>query len=136
MLSFEFKSYKNYFDSKNAKMLFTHKNENHVINLKFDKKSSYNFLYMFSEKKLQVLRNYLLKNLALNRIRKFFNFVKTSILFVFKKNNNLRLCINYRDLNVIIVKNKYFFLIEKTLNRLINVAYFTKFNLKNVYHRI
>ena len=29
-----------------------------------------------------------------------------------------------------------FFLIEKTFNRLINVAYFTKLNLKNAYHRI
>ena len=47
------------------------------------------------------------------------------------------MCVDYRDLNVIIIKNKCFlFLIEKTLDRLINVAYFTKFNLKNAYHRI
>ena len=52
MLLFKLKSYKDCFDSKNAEMLFTHKNENHVINLKFDKKSSYDFLYAFSEKKL------------------------------------------------------------------------------------
>ena len=30
----------------------------------------------------------------------------------------------------------FFFLIEKTLNRLMNVVYFTKFNFKNAYHRI
>ena len=29
-----------------------------------------------------------------------------------------------------------FFLIEKTLNRLINIAYFTKLDLKNAYYRI
>ena len=29
-----------------------------------------------------------------------------------------------------------FFLIEKMFNRLINIAYFTKLNLKNAYHRI
>ena len=52
MLSFKLKSYENYFDSKNAKMLFTHENKNHVINLKFDKKSSYNFLYALLEKEL------------------------------------------------------------------------------------
>ena len=109
ILSFKFKSYENCFDSKNAEMLFIHENENHVIDLKFDKKSSYDFLYAFSKKKFQVLRNYLLKNLALNRIREFFNFTETSILFIFKKNDNLRLCINYRNLNIIIIKNKCFF---------------------------
>ena len=50
VLLFKFKLYKNCFNSKNAKMFFTHENENHVINLKFDKKSSYDFLYAFSEK--------------------------------------------------------------------------------------
>ena len=136
VLLFKLKLYKNCFDSKNAEMLFTHENENHIINLKFDKKSSYDFLYAFSKKEFQILWYYLLKNLALSCIREFFNLVETSILFVFKKNNNLQLCVNYWDLNIIIIKNKCFFLIEKTLNRLINVAYFTKFNLKNAYYRI
>ena len=52
MLSLKFKSYKDCFDSKNAEMLFIHKNENHVIDLKFNKKSSYDFLYALSKKEL------------------------------------------------------------------------------------
>ena len=52
MLLFKFKSYENCFDSKNAEMLFTHENENHVINLKLDKKSSYDFFYALSKKEL------------------------------------------------------------------------------------
>ena len=136
ILSFELKSYENCFDLKNAKMFFTYENKNHVIDLKFDKKSSYDFLYVLSKKELQILQNYLLKNFMLNRIRKFFSLVEISILFIFKKNNSLRLYVNYRNLNIIIIKNKCFFLIEKTFNRLINVAYFTKHNLKNVYYRI
>ena len=51
MLLFEFKSYENCFDSKNAEIFFIYENENHVINLKFDKKSLYDFFYAFSEKK-------------------------------------------------------------------------------------
>ena len=51
ILSFKLKSYENCFDSKNAKMLFTYENENHVIDLKFDKKLSYDLLYAFLEKK-------------------------------------------------------------------------------------
>ena len=52
MFSFELKLYENCFDLKNAEMLFTHENKNHVINLKFEKESSYNLLYAFSKKKL------------------------------------------------------------------------------------
>ena len=55
MFLFRLKLYKNYFDSKNAEMLFTYENENHVINLEFDKKLSYNFLYALLKKKFQVL---------------------------------------------------------------------------------
>ena len=110
MLSFKLKSYEDCFDSKNAKMLFIHENENHVIDLKRDKKSLYDLLYALLKKEFQILQNYLLKNLALNRIREFFSFAETSILFIFKKNDNLRLYVKYRDLNVIIIKNKYFFL--------------------------
>ena len=87
-----------------------HENKNYVINLKFNKKLSYNLFYALLKKKLQVLRNYLLKNLALNYIRKSVNFVKASMLFIFKKNNSLRFCVNYQDLNVIIIKNKSSFL--------------------------
>ena len=51
MFSFELKSYKDCFDSKNAEMFFTHEDENHVINLKFEKKSSYDSFYALSKKK-------------------------------------------------------------------------------------
>jgi len=55
------------------------------------------------------------------------------MLFVFKKDNTLRLYINYRNLNFVIIKNKYSLsFIEKTLNRLINAYYFIKLDLKNI----
>ena len=50
MLLFKFKSYENYIDSKNAEMFSTHENKNHVINLKLDKKSSYDFFTRFQKK--------------------------------------------------------------------------------------
>ena len=51
MFSFELKLYENCFDLKNVKMFLTHENENHVINLKFKKKSLYDSFYAFSKKK-------------------------------------------------------------------------------------
>ena len=50
MFSFKLKLYKNYFNSKNAEIFFTHENENHVIDLKFEKESSYDSLYALSKK--------------------------------------------------------------------------------------
>ncbi len=56
---------------------------------------------------------------------------------MFKKNDELRLCVNYRDLNAITIKNHHLlFLIIKTLNRLNEFKCFIKLNLKNVYYRI
>ena len=54
-----------------------------------------------------------------------------------KKNNKLRLYVDYRDLNAIIIKNRYFlFLIFETLNRLCESKIFIKLNLKNVYYKL
>ena len=53
-----------------------------------------------------------------------------------KKNNELRLYVDYHDLNTIIIKNRYFlFLIFETLNRLCESKIFIKLNFKNVYYR-
>ena len=59
------------------------------------------------------------------------------MLFVLKKNNSFRFCVDYKKLNVFIIKNKCSFaLIDETLNRLMNAAYFIKLDFKNAYHRI
>ena len=133
---FEFlKNYENCFDFKNAETFFEHENKNHVINLMLGAKSLYESLYILSETEFDVLKNYLLKNLTLNRIREFTNRTNTSMLFVFKKNDNLRLCVDYRELNALIIKNKCSFsLIDETLNHLVSAAYFIKFDFKNAYH--
>ena len=133
---FEFlKNYENCFDFKNAETLFEHENKNHIINLIFDAKPSSKSLYILSEIKFNILKDYRLKNLILNRIREFTNRANASILFVFKKNNNFRFCIDYKKLNALIIKNKCLFsLINETLNRLVNAAYFIKFDFKNAYH--
>ena len=90
-----------------------------------------------SKKKLIYLREYIVENKTLNRIREFVNRASAFVLFISKKNDNFRLCVDYRDLNAITIKNRHSLsLIEKTLNRLIDVVYFIKLNLKNVYHRI
>ena len=54
-----------------------------------------------------------------------------------KKEEGLRLCVDYRGLNAIIIKNRIPLpLINKTLDRLRRARVFTKLDLKDVYHRL
>ena len=131
------KSYENCFDFKNAKIFFEHEDENHIIDLMPGAEPPYESLYIFFETELDVLKNYLLKNLILNRIRESTSRASASMFFVFKKNDSLRLYVDYKELNTLIIKNKCSLsLIDETLNRLVNAAYFIKLNFKNAYHRI
>ena len=131
------KSYENCFDFKKVKTFLEHENENHVINLIPDVKSLYKSFYILFEIKFNILRDYLLKNLILNCIRKFTSRTNVSMFFIFKKDNNFKLCIDHKQLNIFIIKNKYLLsLIDETLNRFINVAYFIKLYFKNAYHWI
>ena len=62
---------------------------------------------------------------------------QTFILFVLKKNRSLWLCINYKKLNLITIKNCYLLsLIDKILNWLASASIFTQLNLWNAYHYI
>ena len=49
---------------------------------------------------------------------------------------SLRLYVDYRELNKMIVKNKYFlFLLLKILDRFTSARYFIKIDIRNIYHR-
>ena len=59
------------------------------------------------------------------------------ILFVPKKDGGLRLCVDYRGLNKVIIKNRHsLLLINETLNRLGSTSIFTKLDLKDAYYRV
>jgi len=56
-------------------------------------------------------------------------------LFVKKSDGSLRLCVDYRGLNEITVKNRYPLpLIQETLARLSKAKWFTKLNLRGAYN--
>lgn len=59
------------------------------------------------------------------------------ILFVPKKDGSLRLCVDYRGLNSLTIKNRHPLpLISKTLDRLSTAKVFTQLDLRDAYHRI
>ena len=59
----------------------------------------YEFLYNLSLKKFKMLWEYLNDVFMKEWIKHNLNFINTSILFIFKKNDELKLCINYWKLN-------------------------------------
>ena len=95
------------------------------------------FLYNLFQTKLTKLRRYIEDAFRKNWIRSFVSSANASIFFVLKKDEELRLCVDYKSLNSITIKNRHSLsLIIETLNRLNNFKTFTKLNLKNAYHRI
>jgi predicted transport protein len=64
-------------------------------------------IYSLLEKELKTLREYIEKNIAKGYIRSSKSLVRYSILFVPKKDGKLRIYINYKKLNDIMIKNRY-----------------------------
>ena len=84
---------------------------------------------------LAVLKEFLKENLAKVFIQESKSLVSTPILFVPKKDGSLRLYVNYRGLNSIIVKNRYPLpLITEIVDRVTGANYFSKIDLKDVYY--
>lgn len=94
-------------------------------------------LYNLSATELLVLRKYLSDYLARGWIRRSKSPAGAPILFVKKKDGTLRLCVDYRGLNKITLKNRHPLpLITESLERLAQAKYYTKLDVRDAYHRI
>ncbi|GBG65122.1 hypothetical protein CBR_g49485 [Chara braunii] len=94
-------------------------------------------IYRMSEEELEVLRAQLDDLLAKGWIRPSSSPYGAPVLFVRKKNKDLRLCIDYRKLNAQTVKNAGPLpCIDDLLERLGGAKFFSKLDLKSGYHQI
>ncbi|GBG87453.1 hypothetical protein CBR_g45511 [Chara braunii] len=94
-------------------------------------------IYRMSEEELEVLRAQLDDLLAKGWIRPSSSPYVAPVLFVRKKNKDLRLCIDYRKLNAQTVKNAGPLpRIDDLLERLGGAKCFSKLDLKSGYHQI
>jgi hypothetical protein len=132
----KYKNFANVFDKINANKLFEHDSQNHVIDTK-DKMFFFESMYNLSMIELELLIEYLDEFLIKEFIILFSSFAKTSILFIKKSRNDLKLCVNYKELNAITIKNRYsIFLINQLLNRFNETKKFIKLNIQTTYNFI
>ena len=136
-LSSEYIKYFDIFFNSDAVELSSHGSANYVIDLLDEKQSSYNSIYSLNEVELNILRNYIKINLANDFIRPSTFSTESSILFVKKPNEGLYLYMNYQELNIITIKNRYpLSLISESIDRLTIIKRYTQLNLIAIYYRL
>ncbi len=83
------------------------------------------------------MREYIDENLANGFIRPSKFSAGTPVLFTPKPDGTLRLCVDYRGLNSMKIKNRYPLpLMDEILERLNDARVFTKVDVKNAYYRL
>ena len=130
-------AYRDVFSSEAAGVLPKHGKLDHAIDTIDGENPPYGPLYNLSFQELEVLRQYLEESAKKGWIRRSTSPAGAPVLFVPKKDGGLRLCVDYRGLNRITIKNRHALpLISKTQDRLQGSAIYTKLDLKDAYHRI
>ena len=107
------------------------------IDLEPGKQPPFGPLYSLSADELKLVHDYLVDMMAKGLIRVSNAPCGAPILFARKKDGSLRLCVDYRRLNNITIKNVYPLpLIHELLDRVSGSSFFSKLDLTNAYWHI
>lgn len=129
--------YADVFSEEAAAGLPDHRSFDHRMPLMPGKTPPHGPLYKLSENERKVLNDYIDENLKKGFIRYSESQCSSPVLFVKKKDLSLRLCVDYRGLNAITVKNRYPLpLIQDLLDRLGLAVIFTRIDLRGAYNLI
>ena len=136
-LSSKYHDYLDVFDRAMTDQLFSHRLYNHKIELIDEKTFSRSRLYHMSDYKLQKMKNYLIKHLNKSFISSSSISYTSLILFIEKKDDSLRFCVDYRKLNALIKRDRYsLFLIDETLACIQDSKYLTWLNTIVVFNKL
>ena len=109
----------------------------HAIDVVPGSAPPYKASYRMSPLELQELKKQIEELLAQGHIRPSTSPYGSPVLFVKKKEGTLRMCVDYRALNKITIKNKYPLpRIDELLDRLVGSKYFSKIDLRSGYHQV
>ena len=134
----EYHEFAKVFSKEEADRLPEHRPYDHAIKLQPGTEPPWSSrIYSLSPDELKTLRTYIDDNLQKGFIRASQSPSAAPILFVKKPDGGLRLCVDYRGLNKVTVKNRYPLpLINELFDRLRNARYFTKCDMRDGYHRL
>ncbi|TID00080.1 Retrovirus-related Pol polyprotein from transposon opus [Colletotrichum higginsianum] len=133
----EYRSYKKLFAEELETGLPEHGPWDHEIPIKEGEHPKFHKLYGLNENQREELDKYIDENLRKGYIRPSTSPAGYPILFVPKKNGKLRLCVDYRQLNDITIKNSYPLpLITELRDLLYGAKWFTALDLKGAYNLI
>jgi hypothetical protein len=129
--------YADVFDAHHARILPAHKQTDHTIDVVLGAMPPYRPLYNLSPRELKALEEFIHDRLEKGHIRESMSPAGAAVIFAPKKDGTLRLCVDYRGLNAITVKNRYHIpLISELLDRLHGAKVFSKLDLLDAYYRI
>jgi len=136
-LSSKYYDYLDVFDRAMTDQLSSHRLYDHKIELIDEKTSSQSHLYHMSDHKLQKMKNYLIKHLNKDFISSSSASYASLILFIEKKDDSLRFCVDYRKLNALIKRDHYSLsLIDETLARIQESKYLTQLNIIVTFNKL
>ncbi len=129
--------FKEVFNESIANTLPPHRPYDCEINLKPNSKLFYGAIYQLTQKESDALEEYIKENLKKGFIRKSKSPAGAPVLFVPKKNDDLRMCVDYRHLNDITIRDSYPIpLIAEMLENIPKGKIFSKLDLKSAYYLV
>ncbi len=133
----EYHDYLDVFDRAMINQLSSHHFYDHKIELTDKEMFSRSRLYQMFDHKLQKIKKYLIDHL--NKEFIFFSFASyvSLILFIEKKDDSLRFCVDYRKLNALIKRDRYSLsLIDETFARIQESKYLTRLNIIVAFNKL
>ena len=125
------------FDVKKTNKLFRYHDANHKINLISKIKLSTKKVYDLTKDQVFVIKTYVNEMLKKSFIQRNSSNYTTLVLIIKKFDEDFRVCVNYRTLNVLIIKNRNcFLLIKKTFDRLCAIKFYIKLNVIAIFNEI
>ncbi len=136
-LSSKYHDYLDVFNQAMTDQLSSHHLYDHKIELIDKRISSQSCLYHMFDYKLQKMKNYLIKHLNKDFISSSSASYTSLILFIEKKDDSLRFCIDYRKLNALIKRNRYFLsLIDETFACIQDSKYLIQLNIIVIFNKL
>jgi len=133
----EYHDYLDMFNRTMVNQLSSHHFYDHKIELIDKRMLSRSRLYQMFNYKLQKIKKYLIKHLNKEFIFSSFASYVSLILFIEKKDDSLRFCVDYKKLNALIKRDRYSLsLIDETLAQIQESKYLTRLNIIVAFNKL